>query len=137
MSFDSECDIAMETEGQPSLQPVIAGLRTKLLGEHLSKSVEEIESELGRCSGSIVQMIERVRRKKGATLQTLHPRELAPSERALAKSRLMDPEEPVKPSNRLLGFVRRAAKRSPKPLAIGASVAALGTILALRRARRD
>ncbi|OBX20804.1 hypothetical protein A9995_03750 [Erythrobacter sp. QSSC1-22B] len=136
MTFDSECDIAMETEGQPAVQSVIASLRKRLLGEHLGKSIEEIEAELDRCSGSMVQMIERVRGKQGTTLQTLQPGELNPSEMALAKSRLMDPEEPVKPSKRLFGFAQRAAKRSRVPLAAGATVAALATVWASQRAKR-
>lgn len=136
MSFDSECDLAMESEGRPSVEGIIASLRSRLLSEHLGKEVTEIEAELDRCSGSMVQMIERVRKKEGTTLKTLRPRELDPLEEALARSRLMDPEEPLKPTKRLFDFARRAAKRSRMPLAAVAAVAAIGAVGALQLAKR-
>ncbi|NTZ42672.1 phospholipase [Altererythrobacter sp. SALINAS58] len=124
MTLDTECDLAMETEGQPFVQETIAALRKKLLAEHLGKSVQIIEAELERCSGSMLQVIERVRCESGPTLQELHPQELNIMEAALARSRLMDPEEPIKPSKRLFGSARRAAKQNRILLAAG--VTALG-----------
>ena len=135
MSFDTECDLAMEAADQPSLTQTIVKLRNRLLAEHLGTSVQTIEAETECCGGSVLAMIEHLRHQPGTTLQVLEPRELNESEIALARSRLMDPEDPLKPSIRIADFARRFIRRNRVPMAAAATALAAGLLFGRYRGR--
>ena len=42
MGFDTECDLAIESNGRPDVEEAIARFRNSLLAEHLGASVEEV-----------------------------------------------------------------------------------------------
>ena len=42
MSYDTECNIALEARGDPRVRAVIAGLRARLLGEHLGVDPHDV-----------------------------------------------------------------------------------------------
>lgn len=110
---DTECDLAMETVGQPELSEVLSRLRARLLAEHLGVSTAVIEKQVGQDGEGIHAAIEQLRKEHGRTLQKLEGQELTESEKALAKSRLMDPEEPISASRRIGDFAKKVLSRKP------------------------
>jgi phosphatidylserine/phosphatidylglycerophosphate/cardiolipin synthase-like enzyme/uncharacterized membrane protein YdjX (TVP38/TMEM64 family) len=60
MGFDTECDLAIESSGDPVVQRAIAAFRHTLLGEHLDVSPDEVARELGK-DGSLIGAVERLR----------------------------------------------------------------------------
>lgn len=110
---DTECDLAMETVGQPELSEVICSLRTRLLAEHLGLSTSEIDKLVGKDGEGIHAAVEQLRREHGRTLRKLEGQQLTEAEKALAKSRLLDPEEPISASRRIGDFAKEALSRKP------------------------
>jgi phospholipase D1/2 len=60
MGFDTECDLAIESGGDPSVRLAIAAFRHTLLGEHLGVSPESVRQELAK-DGSLIAAVERLR----------------------------------------------------------------------------
>lgn len=60
MGLDTECDLAFETRGEGKTRGAIAGLRARLLGEHLAVSPEEVEEKFSE-TGSLIATIEALR----------------------------------------------------------------------------
>jgi phosphatidylserine/phosphatidylglycerophosphate/cardiolipin synthase-like enzyme len=57
MGLDSECDLAIESRGDPARAAGIAAIRDQLVGEHIGRKPEEV-TELMRTAGSLVRTIE-------------------------------------------------------------------------------
>jgi phosphatidylserine/phosphatidylglycerophosphate/cardiolipin synthase-like enzyme len=93
MGLDTECDLALEAGGDPRLERAIAGLRERLLAEHLGTSAESLRQSL-EATGSLIETVERYR-DAGRTLQVL---EHEPPEwlmHALPDRDVIDPERPI------------------------------------------
>lgn len=60
MGFDTECNLAIESGGQPQLRAVIASLRNRLLAEHLGVEVEVVAEKIHGL-GSLIGAIEALR----------------------------------------------------------------------------
>lgn len=60
MGFDTECNLAVEARNQPGVQTVIAGLRSRLISEHLGVEPARLAEEMHRC-GSLMQAITALR----------------------------------------------------------------------------
>lgn len=90
MGLDSECDLALEARDERQAR-AIAGIRARLLGEHLGASPEDVAKRISG-DGSIFGAIEALR--GGA--RTLEP--FAADSRAesqLPDPELLDPERPI------------------------------------------
>lgn len=125
MGFDTECNLVVEAAGEERVQRAIAGLRNRLLGEHLGADPARVGDEIARRS-SLVSAIEALR-SAGRTLQPINP-EVAPDVNALVPDEaLLDPERPVDPDTLVVEFVPKEAQ---KPLANRVLVIA-GTVLLL------
>ena len=93
MGLDTECDAAIEAEGDAGRERAIAGLRHRLLGEHLGVGPEEVGAVVAE-TGSLVAAVDRLR---GG------PRTLEPIECALPDwldaivpdGTVVDPERPI------------------------------------------
>ena len=121
---DTECDLAIGAADQSELCKVLADLRLRLMAEHLGQPCEIVEAKINECDGHIHRTIEQLCKSSGRTLCVLEARELNDTERALAESRLMDPEEPIAPSRRVMGFVTSAIERNRAVLIAGTLAAA-------------
>ena len=93
MGLDTECDIAIEAgQGDDHISACIAGLRTRLLAEHLGCSSEDVDTALQREPG-VIAAIERLRSDE-RSLRTLdwavdkEVNELVPDDAVI------DPSEP-------------------------------------------
>jgi phosphatidylserine/phosphatidylglycerophosphate/cardiolipin synthase-like enzyme len=60
LALDTECDLAVESEGRPDLARGIAALRDDLLAEHLGTSEANVREELRR-RDSLIAVIEALR----------------------------------------------------------------------------
>lgn len=60
MGFDTECNLAIESCGQPQIQTVIAALRNDLIGEHLGVEPNMVAEQIRRL-GSLTRAIETLR----------------------------------------------------------------------------
>jgi phospholipase D1/2 len=113
MGFDTECNIAIEARGEERLRRVIAGLRNRLLAEHLGTQPQTVASETARQGGSLIKTIDALKRP-GHTLEPIDPAVSAETERLISASALVDPERPVDPEELVNEFVPPDAR---KPIA--------------------
>jgi phosphatidylserine/phosphatidylglycerophosphate/cardiolipin synthase-like enzyme/uncharacterized membrane protein YdjX (TVP38/TMEM64 family) len=134
MGFDTECNIAIEARGEERIRRAIAGLRNRLLAEHLVTDPAAVAAETARHGGSIVQAIEALKRP-GRTLMPVNPA-VSPEEDALLPAHaFIDPERPIDPEAMVYDFVPPEAHR---PLAdrVAGYAAALILLAALGAAWR-
>ncbi|MDB5863075.1 MAG: rane protein [Betaproteobacteria bacterium] len=135
MGFDTECNIAIEARGDERIEKAIAGLRNRLLGEHLGTSPETVAAETARRGGRLITAVEALRRPGERTLEPINP-DVAPEIDALVPaSAVVDPERPVNPDELVKEFVPATAR---KPVAgrvarIAITFVALAVIAAVWR----
>lgn len=93
MGLDTECDLFLESEGDPQAERAIGGLRDRLLAEHLGAKPEEVRAAVA-AEGSLIRGIERLNHRE----YTLAPVEEELTEWVnvmVSESRLFDPDEPM------------------------------------------
>jgi phosphatidylserine/phosphatidylglycerophosphate/cardiolipin synthase-like enzyme/uncharacterized membrane protein YdjX (TVP38/TMEM64 family) len=123
MGFDTECNIVIEARDDERVRRVIAGLRNRLLAEHLGTRAAAVASETARRSGKLIETIDALKRP-GRTLKPINPVVAAEDDRLLSASALVDPERPIDPEQLVDEFVPPEERR---PLAerVGRFAAAL------------
>jgi phospholipase D1/2 len=92
MGLDSECDLALESRGQPRVAAAIADFRDRLLAEHLHTRPERVRQEIaaaGSLHGAIAAFSDQPRTLRQLEEQTEW------SEPVLAAAEVADPEEPI------------------------------------------
>ena len=104
MGFDTECNIAIEARGDPRVRNVIAGLRNRLLAEHLATQPRSVALEMENNGGSLIAAVEALTRAE-RRLEPINPPLSPELERLLPASALVDPERPVDPERLILEFV--------------------------------
>jgi hypothetical protein len=92
MGFDSECDAAIESAGNPAVQARIASVRDRLLAEHLGARPEQVSALLAEGS-SFAQIVERLRGSE-RSLEPL-PQDEAYLLSLLPDTDILDPARPV------------------------------------------
>jgi phospholipase D1/2 len=104
MGFDTECNIVIEADGDERIRRAVAGLRNRLLAEHLDTPLETVAEAIERHGGRLVAAVEALRRP-GRTLEPVDP-EVGPDlDRLLPASALVDPERPADPEILVREFV--------------------------------
>jgi uncharacterized membrane protein YdjX (TVP38/TMEM64 family) len=101
MGFDTECNIAIAANGDERLKSAIAGLRRRLLAEHLAVHPREVAEHDGT---SLIAAIEALRRP-GRTLAPLEPQMAAELDRIVPATAILDPERPADPEVLVKEFV--------------------------------
>jgi phosphatidylserine/phosphatidylglycerophosphate/cardiolipin synthase-like enzyme/uncharacterized membrane protein YdjX (TVP38/TMEM64 family) len=111
MGFDTECNIALEARGEARIREAIAGLRHRLLAEHLDTTPLVLAQESERQRGSLIKTIAAL---QGAerTLKPIDPVVPDDAETLLPASALVDPERPVAAEELVAQFVPAEAHRS-------------------------
>jgi phospholipase D1/2 len=104
MGFDTECNIAIEARGEPRVRSVIAGLRNRLLAEHLDADPHAVALRMEANGGSVIAAIEALT-QPGRRLEPIDPPLSPDLERLLPASALVDPERPIDPEMLMLEFV--------------------------------
>jgi phosphatidylserine/phosphatidylglycerophosphate/cardiolipin synthase-like enzyme/membrane protein DedA with SNARE-associated domain len=129
MGFDTECNIAIEARGEERIRRAVAGLRNRLLAEHLGTDAETVGAEIARQGGSLVKAIEALKRP-GRTLEPIEPHVSPEIDALVPASAVVDPERPMDPEELVQEFVPRAA-RKPVASRVWRVAAALITLAAL------
>ena len=128
MGFDTECNVAIEARGDERVRRVIAGLRNRLLAEHLGTEPQAVSAEIARQDGSLVKAIEALKRP-GRTLEPINPHVSADIDALVPASAVVDPERPMDPDELVHDFVPPAA-RKPTVSRVWRVAAALLTLAA-------
>ena len=92
MGVDSECDMLIESRGDPAVAQVIAGFRDRLIAEHLAVAPEKFAREMQNC-GSMHGAIAALRGDK-RTLRDLDGLKEWP-ESIVNIAAVADPDEPI------------------------------------------
>ncbi len=129
MGFDTECNVAIEARGDERIRRVIAGLRNRLLGEHLGTDAEDVGAEIARQGGSLIKAIEALKRP-GRTLEPINPQVSPEIDALVPASAIVDPERPMDPEELVHEFVPPAA-RKPTVSRVWRVAAGLLTLAAL------
>ncbi len=109
MSLDTECNLAIEARGEARVRAAIAGLRSRLLGEHLDRDPSDVAAAVERV-GSLIGAIEALR-GEGRSLRPLGVIEEDEWSALLADQPMIDPEEPVDVDSLLSDVVARNERR--------------------------
>lgn len=96
MGFDTECDLAIEARSgaadTTAISEGITAIRNKLLSEHLGTDPATLAAALSRANGSLINVVENIRRSSGRSLVPLEVSEV--HGKPLREGELLDPEQP-------------------------------------------
>lgn len=125
MGLDTECDVAVEAEGNAQTARAIAGFRDGLLAEHLGVAPESFAAAVGE-TGSLAGAIERLR--GGArTLEPLEAEVEAWLDAVVPEG--VDPERPVEPEAVVRALVPEEPARLARHPLLRAAAVLLGLLL--------
>ncbi len=133
MGFDTECNLALDSRGQPGLRSVIASLRNRLVGEHLGVEPDLVGERINGL-GSLIGAIEALR-GGNRSLEDGCFDTCDAGVAHIADHLLVDPERPVAAADVLGTFVHeREREKIGRRLVMAVSVvAALGALAAAWR----
>ncbi|WP_312896897.1 phospholipase D-like domain-containing protein [Microvirga soli] len=92
MGYDTECDLALETDDDTHIAHAIRSFRARLLAEHLGTSPKQVSATMAE-RGSLIAAIEELS-GSGRSLRPFDPPSINDAEKALADHELLDPERP-------------------------------------------
>ncbi|HYT96035.1 MAG TPA: VTT domain-containing protein, partial [Casimicrobiaceae bacterium] len=96
LGIDTECNLALESRGDPRIRRAIAGLRERLLAEHLDCTPEEIAAASAR-PGRLHRAIDMLTRDGGRTLKAFDPEVETTLDALVPDHQVLDPEKPIDP----------------------------------------
>ncbi|NRO98484.1 hypothetical protein GWC77_21405 [Paraburkholderia sp. NMBU_R16] len=134
MVLDTECNIAIDANGDPKVRAAIARWRNRLLGEHLDVPEAECQKALGR-TGRLHDAIASLARDDGRTLQPFTPVITSDLDAVVPISAWLDPEQPIEPEALVHEFVPEEHGRSltARLLLLGTLVLAIVVLTVLWR----
>jgi phosphatidylserine/phosphatidylglycerophosphate/cardiolipin synthase-like enzyme/uncharacterized membrane protein YdjX (TVP38/TMEM64 family) len=118
MGFDTECNIAIEAQGNARIARAIARLRDRLLAEHLGTSPEVVSAEIARGEPSLVRAVDALRHE-GRTLEPINPIVDDEIDRLLPAAALVDPERPASAQELAREFVPPEGRRPVAERVVG------------------
>jgi len=96
LGIDTECNLALESRGDPRICRAIAGLRERLLAEHLDRSPEEIAAATAG-TGRLHRAIDLLARERSRTLKAFDPAVDPTLDALVPPHHVLDPEKPIDP----------------------------------------
>lgn len=129
MGLDTECDLVVEAHGRADVAEAIAGVRTRLLAEHLGVEPDAVGAAIVAAGGSLHDAIRQLR-CDGRSLRVLEADE-APAGIALDLATVADPERPVAVDLMVQEFAPDLSSPRRPAWRVLAAVAALALLLAL------
>ncbi|WP_322107359.1 VTT domain-containing protein [Paraburkholderia sp. J41] len=111
MVLDTECNIALEANGDARVRAAIANVRNGLLAEHLGVERARVETAFECFDGDVNRVIASL----GGESRTLEPLEPAVSpelDQWVPESAVVDPERPARPDEVVRAFVPGRGGRS-------------------------
>lgn len=112
MGLDTECDLAVEAR-DPSSENYVAGLRNRLVAEHLAVSPVNVAREYS-AEGSLSRVIEKLRGGK-RTLGVLDGSVSERLDQMVPEAAVIDPERPLKPDELVELVLPPGARRRAAP----------------------
>ncbi len=94
LGTDTECNLAFEARGDPRLQRVVAGLRERLLAEHLDCAPADVAAATAR-RGSLHRAVADLARPSGRTLLAVDPPLDLRLDAIVPEHKVIDPEQPI------------------------------------------
>ena len=94
LCLDTECNLALEANGDPRVRRAIAGLRARLMGEHLGATAQEV---LGGRERSLHATIEALRDESRRYLETIDPCVDPAVDAIVPDHEVLDPDGPFDP----------------------------------------
>jgi uncharacterized membrane protein YdjX (TVP38/TMEM64 family) len=104
MGFDTECDLAIEADGNPAIKQAIGHLRNSLLAEHLGILPEDFARILDQ-NHSLIASIRKFRTDHPRTLEFVDCAVPEWLDQMIPDSALLDPETPIAPEKLVDEFV--------------------------------
>jgi len=137
MAYDTECNLVIEAHGdeaqQKRIRTAIAGMRNRLLAEHLDVDTETVRREVENRAGLHAAIT--ALQSDGRTMVTLDPAVLPQIEALMPDKVMFDPEAPINPDELVAQFVPGHARKPVPRRLIGLGVFAI-LLLALALAWR-
>jgi phosphatidylserine/phosphatidylglycerophosphate/cardiolipin synthase-like enzyme/uncharacterized membrane protein YdjX (TVP38/TMEM64 family) len=94
MGLDTECNLALESHGDPRLAEAIAGLRARLLAEHLGTTAQDVNAATAT-HGSLLRAIDALHNPHGRTLEPVVAPLDATLDALVPDHTVLDPERPT------------------------------------------
>jgi len=111
LGIDTECDLAIEARDEPRLRDLIAGLRNRLLAEHLGCTADDVADALVR-EGGLHCAIAALAHEDARSLIAVEAR-FDPALDALVPDRdVFDPEQPIDPDRIVADLAPQGHDRS-------------------------
>jgi phosphatidylserine/phosphatidylglycerophosphate/cardiolipin synthase-like enzyme len=107
MGYDTECDLVLDASGDGGIARRIAGIRHRLLGEHLAADPRVVADRIEAEGGSVVRALDGLNRPEGRRLVPVPHRELTAAEEVFAESDAADPLRPVSAREVIASLFRR------------------------------
>ena len=121
MGLDTECNLAIEANGDPVIARSIARLRARLLAEHLDCGEADVEAALRSHRGKLIPAIESLRHE-GRSLVPLMSTPAQDWTALVPDHSLLDPEEPIDPEALMGDLVSRRDKRPVALRTVGIAI---------------
>lgn len=136
MGLDSECNLAVESEGRPDVESAVASLRDRLLAEHLGAKIDGVRQAISE-TGSLIETIASLGSKERTLKQLDCCRELTFDGMSIVRDReLLDPEEPMKLDHMMDYFARDTEKAEAGTVPFGKMAILLVLLLGMAAAWR-
>ena len=134
MVLDTECNIAIDSNGDARVRAVIVRWRNRLLAEHLDVSAAQCQAALER-NGRLNDAIAALTRPEGRTLQPFTPVITSDLDALVPVNAWLDPEQPIEPEALVREFVPEEHGRSltARLLLLGTLVLAIVVVTVLWR----
>ncbi|CAG9180029.1 VTT domain-containing protein [Cupriavidus respiraculi] len=109
MGLDTECNLVIESNGDPRIAAAIRAMRARLIGEHLDVPPQELVAAQER-GEALHDTIARYHRPGERTLHAFDPPLLPEIDAMLPDAALLDPIEPIEPDNLVDEFLTHEAR---------------------------
>jgi phosphatidylserine/phosphatidylglycerophosphate/cardiolipin synthase-like enzyme/uncharacterized membrane protein YdjX (TVP38/TMEM64 family) len=129
LGLDTECNLALEARGDLRVREAIAGLRNRLLAEHLACEPSEVAGALAS-EGRLHRAIAALSRD-GRTLRPMNTAIDASLDAVVPDHTVLDPEQPIDPDEIVADLVPRERARNgtrARVIGLGLVVAALALL---------
>ncbi len=113
MGLDSECSLAIESEGKSEAAEAVTAFRNTLLAEHLDTSTANIRKAIGD-TNSLIQAIESVTGKERSLNTLQYQKPVVDATRLVPDDDWLDPERPVELDRLFDQFVHEEDSESGK-----------------------
>jgi phospholipase D1/2 len=128
LGYDTECDLAIESGGNPQVETTIACFRNRLLGEHLGVSPAQVEDAI-TAQGSLIAAVDSLQ-KSGRGFEVIEVQALLEADSLVPESSVFDPVGPIDPTDLITtALPTEAVQRSHWPVVRLAIVLSLLVLL--------